>query len=64
VFELVYPLPGSTVYKEKVLWKFSNASGSGEYPQASAVVDGSGNVYGTTSCGGQYGSGIVFEVKP
>lgn len=64
VFDLVYPLPGSTVYKEKVLWKFSNASGSGEYPQASAVVDGSGNVYGTTSCGGQYGSGIVFEVKP
>jgi RHS repeat-associated protein len=35
---------------------------NGAYSYAGLVVDGSGNLYGTTSSGGAYGYGTVFEV--
>lgn len=34
------------------------------YPYCSLVADGQGNLYGTTSQGGTYSAGIVFEVSP
>jgi uncharacterized repeat protein (TIGR03803 family) len=36
----------------------------GGYPQSALVRDSSGNLYGTTEAGGQYGYGIVFKVTP
>ena len=64
VFEL---LAGS--HKEKVLWNFNGADGS--QPFASLILDGAGNLYGTTYQGGQSGDcpygqgcGVVFEVNP
>jgi uncharacterized repeat protein (TIGR03803 family) len=28
------------------------------------AIDASGNLYGTTSQGGEYGNGVVWEIKP
>ena len=37
--------------------------GNGEYPRAGLIMDGSGNLYGTTSSGGASGDGTVFELS-
>jgi uncharacterized repeat protein (TIGR03803 family) len=34
----------------------------GGTPQSGMILDGSGNLYGTTAGGGEYGDGIVFEL--
>lgn len=64
-----------TVYKvdpsgnETVLYSFSGGT-DGAYPYASLVLDGKGNLYGTTyeggnlSCQAPYGCGTVFKVDP
>jgi len=48
-------------------WKYSvlhNFSGTdGDYPNG-LTADSQGNLYGTTSTGGKYGYGVVFEVTP
>ena len=36
----------------------------GSYPYSNLVFDGSGNLYGTTSTGGQFGDGVVFKIAP
>ena len=36
----------------------------GAYPAAGLVFDSSGNLYGTTSQGGNYGQGTVFKLSP
>jgi uncharacterized repeat protein (TIGR03803 family) len=36
----------------------------GTYPSAGLVLDGSGNLYGTTFSGGLYNYGTVFELTP
>lgn len=36
----------------------------GEYPSTDLVLDGAGNLYGTTVLGGDFGSGTVFELSP
>ncbi|WP_366919454.1 choice-of-anchor tandem repeat GloVer-containing protein [Hydrocarboniphaga sp.] len=47
------------------LTKLTSFNGeNGERPSASLVFDSSGNLYGTTSAGGTYGDGNVFEVAP
>jgi uncharacterized repeat protein (TIGR03803 family) len=60
VFELVPSAKGK--YEEKVLWNFNGTDGSG--PHGSLILDGAGNLYGTTAAGGLYGGGAVFEVSP
>ncbi len=59
VFELVN---SSGTYTEKILYSFTNSAGDGEYPYGSVVMDGSGNLFGTTQQGGANGYGIVFEL--
>ncbi len=36
----------------------------GAYPISSLVLDANGNIFGTTSAGGAYGQGVVFEITP
>ena len=50
VYELVAPV-GIGGYKEKVLWKFDTTNGY--EPVDSLILDGAGNLYGTTPEGGQ-----------
>jgi uncharacterized repeat protein (TIGR03803 family) len=50
---------------ETVLHSFGEASTDGEYPKYdSLVLDGVGNLYGTTGYGGIYSSGTIFRLSP
>jgi uncharacterized repeat protein (TIGR03803 family) len=48
---------------ESVLYAFQGGN-DGMFPEGNLVADGSGNLYGTTSYGGAFGAGTVFEVSP
>lgn len=63
---------GGTVFKldntgqETVLYSFCSTGGSkctdGEAPMSALLVDGAGNLYGTTSVGGAHDGGTVFKL--
>ena len=48
--------------KEKVLYSFGRYAGDGSHPEAALIFDNVGNLYSTTSDGGAYGYGTVFEL--
>jgi uncharacterized repeat protein (TIGR03803 family) len=57
-----------TVFKvtstgESVLYAFQGNS-DGMFPEGSLIADNAGNLYGTTSFGGTFGAGTVFELSP
>lgn len=58
-FELV---KSSTGYTEQILYNFGSISGDGNEPESSLVMDGAGNLYGTTSYGGSNGLGTVYKL--
>jgi uncharacterized repeat protein (TIGR03803 family) len=61
VFQLV---PGSNgVWTENTVYSFGGSSDGGT-PFAGVVVDGAGNLYGTTNGGGAYGFGVIFQLIP
>ena len=60
VFELKPKAGGG--WEEKVLYNFGSTSTDGYYPGAGLIFDATGNLYGTTSRGGTYGFGTVFEL--
>jgi uncharacterized repeat protein (TIGR03803 family) len=68
----IYELsPGSGgAWKERVIHNLSDAFGQGAEPRAGLVMDGAGNLYGTTYEGGNnsncngYGCGSVFALIP
>jgi uncharacterized repeat protein (TIGR03803 family) len=64
VFELMHGEDGS--WTEAVLHPFCSKAGcvDGAGPVAALIFDQSGNLYGTTSGGGKYGSGVAFELSP
>jgi uncharacterized repeat protein (TIGR03803 family) len=62
VFELVRPKTGGK-WMAKTLYSFGNGT-DGKIPVAGVAFDGAGNIYGTTSVGGTYGYGTVFELTP
>ncbi|MEJ0047248.1 MAG: choice-of-anchor tandem repeat GloVer-containing protein [Rhodospirillales bacterium] len=62
VFELLPPTAHSAGWREKTLFAFSDGVGSA--PEAGVISDSQGNLYGTTAGGGQFGSGVVFELSP
>jgi uncharacterized repeat protein (TIGR03803 family) len=61
VFELS---PTGSSWNEKVLHKFAGGTHDGAYPVEGLVMDLAGNLYGTTSSGGDNGGGTVFELSP
>jgi hypothetical protein len=50
-------------WKETVLHYFSGGTG-GAWPEASLTLDAAGNLYGISSYGGKYGSGVAFKLSP
>jgi uncharacterized repeat protein (TIGR03803 family) len=53
--------------KEKVLYAFCpdlQDCPDGKYPNGGIVIDGGGNIYGTTDWGGAHGNGTVFKLAP
>ncbi|HEX8814327.1 MAG TPA: choice-of-anchor tandem repeat GloVer-containing protein [Terriglobales bacterium] len=59
VFELS---PTKNGWTETVLHSFSGPDGADS--EAAVVFDAKGNLYGTTTYGGTYGDGAVFELTP
>jgi uncharacterized repeat protein (TIGR03803 family) len=49
---------------ETTLYNFGATSADGIEPVSGLVMDGNGNLYGTTYLGGMYGVGTVFRVTP
>ena len=56
--------PCSGSYTENVLHAFTGPPGDGETPSGGLILDssGNGNLYGTTSVGGAFSEGTVFEL--
>jgi uncharacterized repeat protein (TIGR03803 family) len=63
VFELAIPTVAGGAWTEKVLYSFGTGT-DGADPVAGVTFDASGNLYGTTSAGGTYSYGTVFELTP
>jgi uncharacterized repeat protein (TIGR03803 family) len=57
---------GDGSWSEAILHGFQGTDTDGQWPQGGAglVMDGAGNIYGTTGLGGAYNSGTVFEFSP
>ena len=63
VFELVAPVSKHKhKYEERSLWSFNGTDGL--LPFGTLILDGAGNLYGTTYAGGSSGDGVVYEVTP
>jgi len=62
VFEVAPKAGGG--WKETVLHSFNSNGTDGYFPFASLIFDGSGNLYGATSVGGNQSGGTVFELTP
>jgi uncharacterized repeat protein (TIGR03803 family) len=63
VFELIRPTSAKEPWIEQVLYSFGKGT-DGTDPVSGVNFDATGNLYGTTSAGGTYGYGTVFELKP
>jgi uncharacterized repeat protein (TIGR03803 family) len=61
VFELIPQ--GEGIWKEKILHTFGHGT-DGQQPKAKLAFDSAGNLYSTTTGGGLYGQGTVFELLP
>jgi uncharacterized repeat protein (TIGR03803 family) len=59
VFELKHSSSG---WSERIIYDFEGGY-DGSTPYAGLVLDGAGNLYGTTSSGGAYNQGTVFELS-
>ncbi len=63
VFKLALPTVTGGEWTEEVLYNFGTGT-DGATPIAGVTFDASGNLYGTTSAGGSYGHGTVFQLTP
>jgi uncharacterized repeat protein (TIGR03803 family) len=64
VFRLSPPASEGASWTETVLYMFGSNPNDGGWPVAGMIFDKQGNLYGTTTGGGVYGNGIVFELSP
>jgi uncharacterized repeat protein (TIGR03803 family) len=55
-------LHGSTMFAQTLTTLATFSGPNGSDPQGGLVMDASGNLYGTTFNGGQFGAGTIFEV--
>jgi uncharacterized repeat protein (TIGR03803 family) len=62
VFELTPKAVGG--WTEKTLHSFNENGNDGSYPSAGLIFDAAGKLYGTTTGGGAYQYGTVFELSP
>ena len=67
VFELSPAANGT--WTQKLLYSFGSYTGDGTLPEAGLTIDSAGNLYGTTTWSGKYGTtynngGTVFELSP
>jgi len=62
IFELTPNPDGS--WSERLLYAFADDGKSGYLPAGGVVMDDKGNLYGTTSVGGAYGYGVVYQFGP
>lgn len=58
---VVFEIPAGG--KETVLHNFTGAA-DGATPWAGLILDSTGNLYGTTTAGGAWGMGTIFELTP
>jgi uncharacterized repeat protein (TIGR03803 family) len=63
VFEVSPPKTKGGKWTEEVLHNFASGT-DGANPNGGLVLDGAGNVYGTTFAGGTPGWGMVFKLNP
>lgn len=56
--------PTATGWSESVLYSFAYESGDGLNPKSGVILDGKGNLYGTTTNGPKNSGGTVFELSP
>ncbi len=61
VFELAAPKTKGGSWTESVLYSFGTGT-DGSVPVGGVSFDSAGNLYGTTSAGGAYGFGTVFQL--
>src|SRR5277367_808774 len=65
VFKLVPAKKKSESWTESVLYSFGTGiDDDGSVPVGGVSFDSAGNLYGTTSAGGTYGYGTVFQLVP
>jgi uncharacterized repeat protein (TIGR03803 family) len=55
---------GSGGYAESILYSFNGGTGDGSTPYAGLIMDGAGNLYGTTELAGSNTGGTVFRLAP
>jgi uncharacterized repeat protein (TIGR03803 family) len=63
IFKLMPPSTSGGSWTESILWNFGNDS-DGLAPNASLIMDRSGNLYGITPAGGANAGGTVFKLTP
>jgi uncharacterized repeat protein (TIGR03803 family) len=63
VFKLAPPKIQGGTWTESVLYNFGTGT-DGANPVAGVSFDTAGNLYGTTSAGGAYGYGTIFQLTP
>jgi uncharacterized repeat protein (TIGR03803 family) len=61
VFKLTHSAGG---WSYTSLHDFSACGSDGCLPYGDVILDGAGNIYGTTATGGAFDHGVVFEIKP
>jgi uncharacterized repeat protein (TIGR03803 family) len=61
VFRLTQQTDGS--WTESTVYTFTGIP-DGSVPTGGLIIDGVGNLYGTTGAGGQYGDGTVYKLTP
>jgi len=62
VFQLIPQSNGT--WKVSLIYTFTGTNGDGKSPYGGVVLDGEGNVYGTTYTGGASNHGTVYELSP
>jgi uncharacterized repeat protein (TIGR03803 family) len=63
VFELSPPATPGDPWVEATLYTFSDVN-AGWCPSSGVAFNNAGNLYGTASCGGAFGGGVVYELSP